>query len=357
MNLILSLVVGLSALLAGHSDPFSVTGEVYDYETKEPIRGAHVFITGSTKGTETNQAGAFQLSNIGMEQFQLVFSHIGYEAYSLDLSRDKLKKRYKVYLKAREYELGEVLVTAKTDKQWERNLKRFNEFFFGEDYEASLASIDNNYLIEFENKGRRNMRVTNQPTLNVKNDHLGYELFFRLEDFELGANTAFLGYTQYTEMEPESSEQAKQWLKNRKNAYDGSVRHFMKALIARQLDDAGFSAHKVKRTDSKNLGYGLMNKQEPLRFEDDGIYKKNIAIYPVKPGIYKVLFKGAIAVTYYDKVDQYGNPVRSEIVLNKPLWVHDNGVIINAGDLLSTGHWLAQGMMHALPFEYSPDIQ
>lgn len=58
---------------------YKVEGTVYDRETGEPLPFATVTLQGTTKGTVANEEGYFYLNSICEEEFDLVFSHIGYK--------------------------------------------------------------------------------------------------------------------------------------------------------------------------------------------------------------------------------------------------------------------------------------
>ncbi|MGK7390341.1 MAG: TonB-dependent receptor [Candidatus Cyclobacteriaceae bacterium M2_1C_046] len=58
---------------------YKVEGTVYDRETGEPLPFATVTIQGTAKGTVANEEGYFYLNTICEEEFDLVFSHIGYK--------------------------------------------------------------------------------------------------------------------------------------------------------------------------------------------------------------------------------------------------------------------------------------
>ncbi len=57
----------------------SLTGQVVDAETGEPLMGATVMIADASAGTITNRSGQFSLNGILSGRQELVFSYIGYE--------------------------------------------------------------------------------------------------------------------------------------------------------------------------------------------------------------------------------------------------------------------------------------
>lgn len=332
-----------------------ISGTVFDRDTKAPITGVHVFITGSEKGIDTDAEGRFAISNIEQEAFQLIFSHVGYQTRTINFDANKSSKRLEVSLKAEETLLDEVVVNAKKDRKWNRDLKKFKQFFFGEGYKENLISIENDYLIEFMDKKGRDLIVDNRPALDIQNKHLGYEVYFQLIKFELSDIKTYLGFSNFKEMEPADDKEAKRWKANRMAAYKGSTRHFFKSMIDRSLDEEGYGVTLQPEVAGGKMATGLVEKKEVLRFDDEGIYKKNIHITPVSDKVFEITFEGLLELVFYDEEDQYGDPQSSEIMLNAPLRVHKNGVILNPNAVLANGFWTLEGMFEALPFEYNPE--
>ena len=85
----------------------TVSGVVYDGNTKEPIIGGSVAVKEQGKGTVTNIDGEFKLDcNVGDI---LVISYIGYEAKEITVTNLKV---YSIELYESTAQLGEVVVTA-----------------------------------------------------------------------------------------------------------------------------------------------------------------------------------------------------------------------------------------------------
>ena len=58
-------------------------GRVYDSETKAPLIGASVIITGSSGGTETDSTGTFVIKSLPVGSYRLRVSYVGYRAVVL----------------------------------------------------------------------------------------------------------------------------------------------------------------------------------------------------------------------------------------------------------------------------------
>lgn len=57
----------------------SISGAVFDSQTDDPLPGANVFIKGTTKGTSTNEEGAYLLESVEIGTHTLVVTFVGYE--------------------------------------------------------------------------------------------------------------------------------------------------------------------------------------------------------------------------------------------------------------------------------------
>lgn len=353
LQIILSLFLGLSC--PNCNDTIDISGTVTDRDSKTPIAGVHVFISGSEKGIDTDAEGKFAITNIEQEAFQLIFSHVGYQARTINFDAKKSSKRLDITLKAEETLLDEVVVNAKKDRKWNRDLKKFKQFFFGEGYKEDLIGIENDYLIEFMDKKGRDLIVDNRPALDIQNQYLGYEVYFQLIKFELSDVKTYLGFSNFREMNPDDKQEKERWKANRLSAYHGSTRHFFKSLIDGNLGQEGYAATLEPQLAKGKMATGMLTKKEELRFEDGGIYKQNITIKPISDKVFEISFKGLLEIVFFNEEDQYGDPQSSEVMLSEPLKVHKNGVIMNPNALLANGFWTLEGMFEALPFEYDPE--
>lgn len=68
-----------------NSQDLSVKGKVIDNQ-KTPLVGVNIFIKNTTKGTQTNFDGEFEIKNIKDVNFTLVFSYIGYKTKEVNVT-------------------------------------------------------------------------------------------------------------------------------------------------------------------------------------------------------------------------------------------------------------------------------
>ena len=93
MSRLFFLVILLSDLSG-----YSVSGNVFDSETDQPLGNVNVTIIGSEIGTTTNNQGKFQLNDINAGDQSISFSLIGYKIFSISLSYGASDQALKISL-------------------------------------------------------------------------------------------------------------------------------------------------------------------------------------------------------------------------------------------------------------------
>jgi hypothetical protein len=96
------------------------------------------------------------------------------------------------------------------------------------------------------------MAKAEQPLL-IENRNLGYLYRGFLVDFQKGITRMSFKASGYFEpLKPSSPKQQKRWESNRKDIFQGSIKHFLWALYRNKLTEEGFSAYYYK--DRKYMG-------------------------------------------------------------------------------------------------------
>ena len=85
---LLSITVFLSLLTGFAAAQRTVSGKVTDAETKAPLSGVSVVVSGTTKGTATDAQGTFKI-DLGADQKTLVLSFNGYESKTVAVGKDR----------------------------------------------------------------------------------------------------------------------------------------------------------------------------------------------------------------------------------------------------------------------------
>lgn len=233
-----------------------ITGRVIDASNQQPILGASIFFSNTSRGTVTQQDGSFQLSLPGNGRFELVVSYIGYETYTTTILSNQIPSKLEIKLKPKATELDEVIVEPYEKNGWEKWGRTFTELFLGTTEESKLCKLLNPEVLKFRfSKKNQTLRVSATAPLLIENRALGYSIRYQLEGFSYDMSKRYLlfvGYPFFEEMNAKRTRQIDNWKINRAYVYDGSVTHFMRALYRNQLIEEGFEIRSLVKIVNQN---------------------------------------------------------------------------------------------------------
>ena len=208
-----------------------VDGRVTDKESGEPLVGVNIFFSKTTWGATTDNQGFYSLRNIPYGKYEMIISMIGYEVIKQDVfvfDNERISMNF--ILVPEPIQMKEVVVTAKSNKLWKKNLAIFNRVFLGESKNGQACKILNEYVLSFDVNGGALQAKASQP-LEIENSSLGYRIQYFLSEFTVdNFLVRYAGDSFFVEMDPKSNRQKRKWEKNRKVAYKGSLRHFLTTL-------------------------------------------------------------------------------------------------------------------------------
>lgn len=215
-------------------------GEVLDAITKEPVPFAHAFINNSTIGTYTGVLGKFALKSL-KRQYEVLVSHVGYDRKRI-LVDPNTTNNVQILIEPSKSQLDEVVVTAKRDRSWKKYLKLFSKEFLGFSNLARKCKITNPEVLAFELKESKLSVRAEQPII-IENMATGYILTYYLESFIFDMRSMmprYYGYCLFEKMDTSNFVVKKVWEKNRVKAYNGSLNHFVKAVLLDRMKQEGF---------------------------------------------------------------------------------------------------------------------
>ena len=240
-----------------------IDGRIVDKSTSEPLVGVNVFFSKTTWGATTDDNGFYTLTNIPAGQYELVVSMIGYEVEREQMiikSDERFTLNFR--LQSRAILMSEINVTAKTDKVWKKSYDRFRRSFLGTSKNGESCLILNEFVLTFDDNGQYFKAKASQP-IRIENPELGYRITYILDDFEIdGTEVRYAGDHYYESMSSKSKRQLKKWEKNRKKAYNGSLRHLLKTLTDRFDLRFTFNEGMIIQNDNWNSIAG--RKKDPL---------------------------------------------------------------------------------------------
>ena len=253
---VLALILGGGgALLPAAAQPSqsaTVKGRVLDAETDAPLPDTHVFIAQTMNGTVTDSTGRFQLDGVRPGAKRLVVSRVGFvnEAKNFRLPPGR-QHVFTIRLESEVLKSPPVTVSAERDEEWYERLDRFKRLFIGSSGHARKCTLVNPEVLRFEKKWWGKFKARAEKPLIIENRALGYRLTYVLKEFEeSGPVVRWDGEPLFEPLTPDDSAQAAQWQINRREAYYGSIRHFLRALLDDRLEEEQFDLYRLPRASA-----------------------------------------------------------------------------------------------------------
>jgi hypothetical protein len=235
---------------------FQLTGSVTEKGTTI-IPGASIFIEGTTMGTQSDATGHYVLKNIPPGRHRLVASMVGYVPKLVLMDFPGKITELNINLEEDNKTLDEVRVVGSQDKLWEKQFREFEKGFLGESYHRKEVLITNKEVVDFTESSDAFSAKASQP-LQIINKSLGYKVTYFMDNFEkTNSLTSFKGLASFEKLVPEDAKQERKWKRNREEAYEGSLKHFLKALGDNRIEEEGFNAYLLKPEYLNNLRRGL----------------------------------------------------------------------------------------------------
>lgn len=347
---LLTLILLFTSSFLFAQNKYIISGTILEERSKTPLPFVNVFLEGTTIGTQTDINGKFTLSKIPIGKYKFVASMVGYLSYIQDISRLSSNAKIDVILKEDVKYLSEVKVATGRDKVWEKQVKKFEREFLGDDFNRKLVKITNREIIEFTENEEILSAQANLPLI-IENKLLGYRYHFILENFEYGNNRlAYKGLGRFELLDTTDSKQNQKYKKNRENAYKGSQKHFLRALLNGNLEEAGYSTNYIniegtKSTNTLALGRNVL--------ESNGLIQ-----YPFSPKI--SLFATDIEKQYLLILDCplrifYNNGYNTQLSNLKQIGniiLSAEGELINPYSLQTFGAMGKNRIAKTLPYDY-----
>ncbi|MBU0475442.1 MAG: carboxypeptidase-like regulatory domain-containing protein [Bacteroidetes bacterium] len=342
----------------------TISGTITEKETGNPIPLVNVYLDGTTIGTTTNLNGQYTITNIPTDTYQIIASMIGFEQEKKSIQfTKKSTTQINFRLKTRSYKLDEISIITERDYVWNNNADLFQEQFLGTSINSEECKIVNREILDFVKTKDVQLIAKAKSPLVVVNKALGYRVFFDLKEFELSNSKEinYNGNTRFEELIPKNRNQKIEWEEKRKEAYNGSQRHFLTSLCKNQLIENGFYTYKLSEPNWGNL-----------RRQDYLIPNLSGALQKVSESEWSLLFDDYIMIKYVDEWEEegfktYRNYLGSNIykVLNfQTSWIkllYGYVIFDNNGNLIEDfknikvfGYWGWQRVADLLPTNYLP---
>ena len=362
MNKQFSLILLLLCLpLLALGQTATLTGQVKDAETGEPLPFCSVFVNNTTVATVTDLDGRYTLSGLDAVPLEIGFSFLGYTAQTRKITlKPGATLTINLSMVPLAQELSEQEVKASRDKSWERDLRKFQNLFIGTDEAAAQTTLLNPWVIDFPVPTDKGSFVAqaDQP-IELENRYLGYKITFNLKEF-VDAPTAYriVGAARFELLPAESEAQQALWEKNRASIYQRSPMNLFRALLKGTQEREGFYLY-----GDKAGGSASMNLRTDIFANELG---KSVVPYKADPlvipgsttGEYSLQLKGRIEIHYqkgFAQANTYRDapyPISWLEVKNGQVLVRENGTILNPEDLVFSGDMDRNRISNLLPLDY-----
>jgi len=344
------LTIAMSCIVVLHlpsqAQPRSVVlGQVTDAESGAPLENTNVFLSSTLIGTTTGPDGAYRLANIPLGFFQLVGSRVGHKLVSVPLRIMQPETlRIDLQLKPLVLQGREVEVSAPEQKEWKRLLALFTLAFLGETRNAQECRLLNSEVLDLHLiPGTNRLRASTGSVLRVQNQALGYLLSIRIDFFEWDVEKdrgRYLLYPSFEELPTHNEHERQIWRENRREAYLGSLRHFLSAFVGGKLADERFDVHWGKATA---LHWGASS---PLTAENFSLVQ-----LPQQP-VWRLTFSDWLRVEYRGE----NKSLKSYIALNdQDAFVNASGNLADPLCLSVGGDWTRNRVADLLPLYEQDD--
>mgnify|MGYP001810555715 CR=1 FL=1 len=229
-------------------------GRVLNRNDRKPLPFANVFLSNTTKGTQTDESGRFELQNLANGTYDLVVSYVGYETLTLKIKPDTLQASLTVLLEPKANELQEITIK-RLRNGYEKYFPLFKENFMGRTAFSESCKLKNPKVLWFTDDEEAGIvNVNADDILVIENKALGYVIKYQLEGFVYNFRKNYvttLGYPLFEEMTTRSERQRRRWAENRKKAYLGSMEHFLRSTYLGRTTEEGFTVQKLIRRKRK----------------------------------------------------------------------------------------------------------
>jgi hypothetical protein len=369
-------------------------GRVVNEETKNPLPSASVYLNNTSIGTSTNDQGVFNLRGIPSGKFRLIASCIGYATFDELVDAHEISGDFVIELKPKADDLQGIAITSYDPNGWEKWGKIFTDIFIGTTPNSNSCSLQNPKALKFRLSPDNILSVSASEPLHVLNSSLGYDLSYRLEEFEYNLNDNLVNYNGYKffkDLVPSNPKKALKYEEERRKIYAGSLLHFMRAFFADRLDAEGYEIRNLDMIsnplkDRARKMLGLYNASPNIYDADSVDYFKKMLRQPdsvisrqlisgnmtrsmIDSTTASFYFEDSLEILYKLKPVSYKykslynihkdelHPVSQFVFLHKrPVYVLNTGYYYQPYDLKMTGYWAWwENMSTRLPYDYWPD--
>ncbi len=327
-----------------------IKGKIIDERTSVGMPFANVYVANSTKGTQTDPNGNFQLSNLPSGNIQLLISYVGYENYTQNVKIDENSKlELIIRIKVSENTFSEIEVNSKRDKSWEKKVKDFKRIFLGQNYDTNKCKILNEWVIDFKVVPGGFSAFALAP-IEIENRTLGYRIFYNLNEFIVQKGGSFyLGNPRFEELTPVDKKELNRWEKNRNEAYLRSPERFYRSIFRQSLEQDGYVVYEMDSHGEWFSGDKKFQKESNV-IDDKNVLQRLI----IQDQMNKMLKLNKPLEIINRKISSTSD-ARIRSMNGSITEILKDGWINNPRALELGGFWAIQGVSELLPREFASE--
>ena len=336
---------------------FTISGKVFDAESKEALPGASVFAQNTTRGTITDKDGVFHLY-LDKGGYELIISFTGYVSKTITVQGGT--EELMIEMKKADDSMSEIIIKSSNEVPdgWEKYGQFFVQHFIGTTPFADSCVLQNPESLKFLYFKRNDrLKVLASEPLQIVNRALGYNLRYELDSFVYYMKTdinSYRGRCLYSEIDSSTMEEQHVWKENRKKAYYGSRLHFLRSYYDSSLKQEGFTVDLLSATRANRFDRLSNPYDTTYYFYNDSTNDAELW-FPVKASI--TYNKKAPEKSY---LEQYKLPLNvniqiSYIDLLDGIVIKPNGYFFDQKSWVNQGYWSWKNLADQLPYDYEPD--
>jgi hypothetical protein len=327
----------------------SLSGRILDQNTQQPVPFATVFLASTTFGVSAAENGQYHIQNIPKGKYDVIVSCVGYENAFASLEFVAGLREYTFYLTPKALQLKEVIVDG---AQNPKHFQLFLKFFLGTTPNARHCEIENpeGIYLSYDKEKKVLTAETIEP-LVITNRALGYRIHYLLDEFTLdekGGTFRVFGIPRFEDLPFKNAREQRKWIQARNQAYSGSLNHFIRSLVKREVRKNKFSMQTLPKHTPIN---------PDSLFKSDNLYVLNFS------GKLEIVYEGEKEKREFRMIvtppgmNTLPRPVQTSIIsfTAQSLLLYDNGYFEDQKTLILDGYlaW-SESIAELVPLGYEP---
>jgi hypothetical protein len=346
----LSILLLFFGKTASSQNLYSINGIVKN-EQGEPIESATVFLSGSTQVTKTNDKGRFSFNGLTSGSYEVVVRMLGYSSLRENALVNSKSINKTMILSAKNIQLKEVQIGK--GRRRDQHLETFFDTFIGVTKNAAFCTILNPEVIEFSTQGNL-LKAFSEEFIIVSNKSLGYKISYLLRDYSYDRNSTTTIYDGECIFENLSGteDQQRRWKRNRRQAYKGSLMHYLRSLYLGNSFKEAFLTYVVdlsKRPTDSLVDVRKYVSKANANFVNFRFDMQLKVVYVGKARASSMLMKDPDPFKLASMPTSYATLFVDQAVIDK------KGSYIDYKSFRLEGMWGVFRLGDQLPFEYRPE--